>query len=101
MTWVRPSSLPMASAVRWLSPVSMTTLRPSFWKPSMAARLVGFTVSATAMMPMGLPSWTKNRGVLPCRASWSAIILSWPRSTPAPDSMAALPARYFASWISP
>ena len=29
MTWVTPSSLPMASAVRWLSPVSMTTSSPS------------------------------------------------------------------------
>ena len=93
MTWVTPSSLPMASAVRLLSPVSMTTFSPSFWKPSMAARLEGFTVSATAMMPMGLPSSTKNRGVLPCFASSSAIMASWPSSTPASASMAALPAR--------
>ena len=59
----------------------------------MAAWLVGFTVSATAMMPMGVPSWTKNRGVLPCWASWSAIMWSCPKSTPASNNMAALPAR--------
>ena len=50
-TEVTPSSLPMASAVRRLSPVSMTTSSPSSRKAATASLLEGLGVSATAMTP--------------------------------------------------
>ena len=50
-TEVTPSSLPMASAVRRLSPVSMTTSSPSSRNAATASLLVGLGVSATAMTP--------------------------------------------------
>ena len=60
----------------------------------MAAALVGFTVSATAITPRSFPSPAKNRGVFPCSASRSAVCLLSPSSTPCSSSSAALPARY-------
>ena len=83
MTSVTPSSWPMASAVRWLSPVSMTTSRPSFRKAATAAALVGLGVSATAMRPSTWRSSAKYRAVLPWAASSSAFAGKLPRSTPA------------------
>ena len=91
MTWVTPSSLPMASAVRWLSPVSMTTSRPSFRKAATAPALVGLGVSATAMRPSTWCSSAKYRAVLPWAASSSAFAGKLPRSTPASSIMARLP----------
>ncbi len=51
MTSVTPSSCPMASAVRRLSPVSMMTSMPRLRNADTASRLVGLGVSATATTP--------------------------------------------------
>ena len=61
-----PACLPMASAVRWLSPVSITTRMPMFCSSWMARGLSSLMVSATAMTPISLPAPPKKRGVLPC-----------------------------------
>ena len=61
----RPTPRPMASAVVRLSPVSMTACTPNRRSASMAALLVGFTSSATAMVPTSSPFLAKMSGVLP------------------------------------
>ena len=71
-----PTSFCMACAVRALSPVSITTSSPMRFISSMAARLVGFTLSARAIMPSSMPSRAKNRGVLPSAASFSSSIFT-------------------------
>ena len=68
MTWSTPACRPMASAVRWLSPVSITTRMPIFCSARMAAGLSSLMVSATAMTPSSRPSPPKKRGVLPASA---------------------------------
>ena len=45
---VRPASRPMASAVAWLSPVSITGVMPIAFSSPMAAADEGLIVSATA-----------------------------------------------------
>ena len=92
-TEVTPSSLPMASAVRRLSPVSMTTSSPSSRKAATASLLEGLGVSATAIMPINSCSTSsaKYRGVLPWAASSSATAAHSPRSMPASSIMARLP----------
>ena len=58
-TSVTPASLPIARAVRSLSPVSITTLRPSFLSAATAEGELPFITSATAMRPRSLPPLTK------------------------------------------
>ena len=60
-----PACWPMASAVRWLSPVSITTRMPMFRSSRMARGLSFLMVSATAITPNSRPSLPKNSGVLP------------------------------------
>ena len=69
ITWSTPACRPMASAVRWLSPVSITTRMPMACSWRMASGLSSLMVSATAMTPSSRPSPPKKRGVLPCSAS--------------------------------
>ena len=71
-----PACAPMAAAVRLLSPVSMTTLMPSFSSSAIASAESRFTVSATAITPSSLPSSAKKSGVLPCSESASAARLA-------------------------
>ncbi len=92
MTWVTPSSLPMASAVRWLSPVSMTTSRPSLRKASTAAALVGLGVSATAMRPSTRLLIGKVQGSLALPGQFLRLLGETPQVHPASSSMAWLPA---------
>ena len=56
MTSSTPACLPMASAVRWLSPVSITTRMPMFCSSRMARGLSSLMVSATATTPSSLPA---------------------------------------------
>ena len=74
MTSFTPACLPMAFAVRSLSPVSMTTSMPMFCSSCTAWGLSSLMTSATAMIPASLPSLLKNSGVLPCSASCSACL---------------------------
>ena len=71
-----PACLPMAAAVRWLSPVSMTTRMPMACSSRMARGLSSLMVSATAMMPSRRPAPPKNRGVLPCAERAAAFSCS-------------------------
>ena len=71
MTRSTPTCLRMASAVFLWSPVSITTSMPMCFNSWMASLLVGFTTSATAIMPRSRPSFAKNRGVFPSDAIWS------------------------------
>ena len=89
-----PACLPMAWAVRSLSPVSMTTLRPMFCSSLMACGLSSFTVSATAMTPRGcfLVSLAKYMGVLPSPESLAAASENSAVLMPLSSSMGALPA---------
>ena len=50
-----PSSLPMRSAVAWLSPVIMATLTPRSCSLAIVALEVGRTASAIAIRPMRRP----------------------------------------------
>ena len=63
-----PSCLATAAAVRRLSPVSMTSFRPSAWRSLMASAVVALIGSATARIPAILPSMATNITVLP--SSW-------------------------------
>ena len=94
----------MADAVRSLSPVSMTVRMPKARSSSIAEALVGFTVSATAMMPSARGPCAKNSGVLPSSAKVRAcsskaatftpcfcISDALPASTTAPPTFARTP----------
>ena len=87
-----PTSRWMAAAVRSLSPVSITVRMPMALSSATAARLVGFTVSATAITPSSLPSAAKNSGVLPSSARRRARAPISPVSTPCASIMRRLPA---------
>ena len=64
-TSLTPASRPMASAVRRLSPVSITTCMPMFLSCFMASGLSGFMVSATDISPSTRSSLVKKSGVSP------------------------------------
>ena len=66
-----PICFATASAVRLLSPVSITVLTPMLWSSDIACLLSSFTTSATAIIPASLPSMAKYSGVLPSPASLS------------------------------
>ena len=76
MTSSIPACFAIALAVRSLSPVSMTTLRPIPLSSATASWLSGFIVSATAIRPINFPSSTKNIGVLPSADRLSAAALT-------------------------
>ena len=86
-----PACLPMASAVRWLSPVSMTTLMPMACSSRMARGLSSLMVSATAMTPSRRPAPPKNSGVLPCAESSAAACASSAGTVTLVPVKAALP----------
>ena len=71
-----PACLPMARAVRSLSPVSITTRMPMFCNSRIARGLSSRITSATAMMPSRTPSRLKNSGVFPSSAKASARLSS-------------------------
>ena len=73
MTSSTPACLPMASAVRGLSPVSITTRMPIFWSSLTAWGLSSLMTSATAITPSSIPSRLKNMGVFPWADSASAL----------------------------
>ena len=70
-----PAWAPMAFAVRSLSPVSITTRIPMFWSSFTARGLSSLITSATAIIPRSFPFLVKRRGVFPCSASCSALLL--------------------------
>ena len=70
-TFSTPICFATASAVRLLSPVSITVLTPILWSSDIACLLSSFTTSATAIIPASLPSMAKYNGVLPSPASLS------------------------------
>ncbi len=99
-----PSSRPMASAVRRLSPVIIATSMPSRLSSRTARTEVSFSVSATATRPRGRPSTATNITVFPSPSSRSAsgsspsretprsaISLRFPRRTAAPLRLASTP----------
>ena len=73
-----PACLPIAFAVRSLSPVSITTRMPIFCSSRMARGLSSLMTSATAMIPRNLSPFAKYRGVFPspARESASSTVLS-------------------------
>ena len=89
-----PTCRPIASAVRALSPVSMTTSSPIALMPAMASRLVGLTVSATAITPSRRPSAAKNSGVFPSPANRSRTCSTGAISMPDAAIIAALPPKH-------
>ena len=92
--------LRIASAVIRLSPVSITTFRPTSLNCFSADLLESLMVSATAMMPSSSPSFAKSRGVFPSFARLSSFCLavfcmsSFLRR-PFSCKKARFPARYF------
>ena len=68
-----PAFSPIALAVRSLSPVSITTWMPIFCISLTARGLSTLIVSATAIIPISLPSQAKNNGVFPSSESCSDI----------------------------
>ena len=77
-----PTSLAIAAAVRWLSPVSIITWTPIAFSESTAAFAEGFNASETATMPPTLPSATTTIAVFPCSSNLAVRSLSVDRSTP-------------------
>ena len=75
MTSSTPACLPIAFAVRSLSPVSMTTRMPMFCSSRTACGLSSLITSATAMTPSSFPSRLKYRGVLPASLQVCACCL--------------------------
>ena len=94
MTFSMPMRRRMASAVRALSPVSMTTSMPISWKRAMASRLVAFSTSAAARMPMTRSSSAKISGVQPSSAKAASLSSYGERSMPFSSMSLALPAAY-------
>ena len=82
----------MASAVRALSPVSMTTSMPIARKRAMASRLVAFSTSAAARMPITRSSSAKISGVQPSSASEARCASYGVRSIPFSAMSLSLPA---------
>ena len=78
-----PSVRAIASAVRRLSPVSITTCNPRRWSSATAAAEPTFGVSATAMTAAARPSSATKTGVLPSAARASAVAVSEDRPIPA------------------
>ena len=66
-----PACLPIAFAVRSLSPVSITTCTPIFLSSKTALGLSSLITSATAIIPISSLPLPKNIGVLPSEASLS------------------------------
>ena len=75
MTSSTPACLPIAFAVRSLSPVSMTTRMPMFCSSRTACGLSSLITSATAITPSNFPSRLKYRGVLPASLQVCACCL--------------------------
>ena len=71
-TLVMPTCAATAAAVRWLSPVIITTASPNFCSDSMASLDSALSVSATATIPANCPFTAANIGVLPSAANFSA-----------------------------
>ena len=93
MTRLTPTCRAMASAVRWLSPVSSTTSQPISRRAAMAAALSALTTSATAMTPSSDVPAAINSGVLPSSASLAAPdFISSLTATPDVSINASLPA---------
>ena len=76
----RPRVLATASAVRRLSPVSITMFSPSSCNSRIASGVVSLIGSATATTPAGLPSTATNIAVLP--SCWSLIAMASSGSSP-------------------
>ena len=72
MTSSTPACLPMAFAVRSLSPVNIMTLIPISRSSFTAFGLSALIVSATAMIPANCSSSINTSGVFPCSESASA-----------------------------
>ena len=103
-TSAMPSFLAIASAVPRLSPVSMTMAMPCAFSASSAARVVGFSGSATAMRPASTPSMAtkitvppspRSRSASPCKAAVampsSAKNLALPSATRRRSTMPVTP----------
>ena len=88
-----PTWRAMAAAVRRLSPVIITTSRPSARRPARAATDSSLSVSATARTPAGLPSMATSSGVLPSSESRLASTSRAPTSMPASRNRAGFPIR--------
>ena len=84
----------MAAAVRLLSPVIIITSSPICFIVSMACRLVGLMVSATAITPSTRVLSAKYSGVFPSFASASACRIKSPVSMCCSSISCALPAKY-------
>ena len=72
-----PACLPIASAVFWLSPVSITTFSPIFFRVLIAFGLSSLITSATAIIPAKVLFLQKNKGVFPSSDNLSADILKF------------------------
>ena len=68
-----PTCRPIACAVRWLSPLSRTTLMPRDLSMAMASDASGLTVSATAMMPSSSCPIPASIAVLPSASSPASV----------------------------
>ena len=86
-----PAVLPIASAVRWLSPVNMTTSIPIFCSWLIASALSGRMTSATAITPRSVPSASNSSGVFPSSESCSICFCISPGTLQMPEMKDALP----------
>ena len=99
MTSSTPAVLPIAFAVRSLSPVSMITLSPSVLSSLTASAESGLNESAAATMPIYLSSEAKNIGVFP--SSETLFTASSREEGSFAPIIPALPARYKVPPIFP
>ena len=90
----------MASAVRGLSPVSITTSMPIFLNSPMASRLVGFSTSAAAIIPSIFPSAPNISGVFPSSPSLLSVSAMPDVSIPSSLMRLSFPAKYEVPPIS-